>query len=271
MNNILLRSLTGAVFISIVLLPLFWRAEAAAAVFGMFMVLSLIEFYRMLNKHPSVDVPWELGLTLGVSFFGLFVCVFLGWLPLLSLLLVLPLAFLAPAFELWRKKANPLLNIAALWMGLFYVALPFVLMTYMQVIEYRAFPLLAGMFLLIWMNDTFAYLSGRFFGKHKLLERISPNKTWEGTIGGIVFTILGSLAIGFLFDSENILFWTLSALLIAPCSVLGDLLESMLKRNAGVKDSGTLLPGHGGVLDRFDATLFTVPFFLTWASIYQYI
>ncbi|OFZ55401.1 MAG: hypothetical protein A3D92_18795, partial [Bacteroidetes bacterium RIFCSPHIGHO2_02_FULL_44_7] len=198
-------------------------------------------------------------------------CVLFGWLPMLALCLALPLAFIVPVFELWRKKEHPLLNMAIIWMGLLYIALPFVLMTYMQIVEYRSFPLLAGMFLLIWMNDTFAYLSGRFFGKTKLMERISPNKTWEGTIGGIVFTILGALAIGFLFDSDQVLFWTLSALLIAPCAVLGDLLESMLKRNAGVKDSGTLLPGHGGVLDRFDATLFTVPFFLTWATIYQYI
>lgn len=271
MNNILLRSLTGAVFISIVLFPLFWRAEAAAAVFGTFMLLSLIEFYRMLDKHPSLDVSWEIGLTLGLSFFGLIVSVLFAWLPILALLLLLPLVFVVPAIELWRKKEQPLLNMAALWMGLLYVALPFVLMTYMQVVESREFPLLAGMFLLIWMNDTFAYLSGRFFGKTKLMERISPNKTWEGAIGGILFTILGALAVGFLFDPERIVFWTLSALLIAPCAVLGDLLESMFKRNAGVKDSGTLLPGHGGVLDRFDATLFTVPFFLTWATIYQYI
>ena len=134
----------------------------------------------------------------------------------------------------------------------------------------RDFPLLAGMFILIWMNDTFAYLSGRFFGKTKLIERISPNKTWEGTIGGVLFTIAAGVAIGLLFDKEQVLFWVISAAIIAPAAGVGDLLESLFKRNMNVKDSGNILPGHGGILDRFDATLFASPFFIAWTLFYMY-
>ncbi len=119
------------------------------------------------------------------------------------------------------------------------------------------------------MNDTFAYLSGRIAGKTKLIERISPNKTWEGTIGGIIFTILAGIAVGYLFDSEHILFWIVSAIIIAPCAILGDLIESLFKRNLDVKDTGNIMPGHGGILDRFDATFLVVPFFLAWAFIYS--
>ena len=125
------------------------------------------------------------------------------------------------------------------------------------------------MFLLIWTNDTFAYLSGRFFGKTKLFERISPKKTWEGTIGGIIFTIIVGISISYWTIEYNMFFWVFAALLIAPCSIFGDLLESLFKRSLNIKDSGNILPGHGGILDRFDAAIFAIPFFYTLVIIYS--
>ena len=123
---------------------------------------------------------------------------------------------------------------------------------------------------MIWTNDTFAYLSGRFFGKTKLFERISPKKTWEGTIGGILFTIVASIILYQFSDVRyTIVFWIVSAIIIAPGAIFGDLFESLLKRSLGVKDSGKILPGHGGLLDRFDASLFTIPFFYCWMIIYS--
>lgn len=278
MSNILVRTLTGAVFITVVLFPLFWRTEAVMIIFGLFMIVGLIEFYQMANKHEQVDVRWETGLLMGLFIYGIIIGTSLFLLPDVLFFVLPTLIFVFPILELWRKKANPLLNIAILWMGILYVVLPFLLMSIWHISEekssalaiYSPFPKLAGMFILIWMNDTFAYLSGRFFGKTKLIERISPNKTWEGTIGGILFTIAGAAVMSILFDPQNLTFWIISSLLIAPCSILGDLLESVFKRNTGVKDSGTLLPGHGGVLDRFDATLFTAPFFVSWSYIYMY-
>ncbi len=280
MSNILVRTLTGAVFISLVLIPLFFSAELAIGVFMLFMMLGLIEFYKLFSKNEHVEVSWELGLTGGIVLFSILVGVLLNYLAEVFMTAIIPLLFIVILTELWRKKKNPLINASVMALGWLYVIVPFYLIVLVNTIDVEVhelandpsyFPLVAGMFILIWMNDTFAYLSGRFFGKTKLIERISPNKTWEGTIGGFLFTIAAGFAIGYLFDPERVVFWALSAVIVAPCAIMGDLLESLFKRNMQVKDSGNILPGHGGILDRFDATLFAAPFFACWSSIYVYI
>ncbi len=270
MNNILVRSLSGAVFISLILIPLFISKELATGVFSFFMILGLIEFYKLFEKNEHIAIRWEVGTAIGVLIFGIFILVIFEIFPNLILFLVPPLIMKLFIFEIWRKAKNPFYNIAVLGLGLLYVVLPFTLLIYVLHEDNSPFPLLAGMFLLIWTNDTFAFLSGKFFGKTKLIERISPNKTWEGTVGGVIFTLIGALAIAFLFDEERLFFWIISALIIATTSIYGDLLESMFKRNSGVKDTGSIMPGHGGILDRFDATIFTIPFFLAWMIIYMY-
>jgi len=116
-----------------------------------------------------------------------------------------------------------------------------------------------SIFILTWVNDTGAYLSGKNFGKHKLFERLSPKKTWEGSIGGLIFTIGGVLIIFHFWPSYSQPIWIGAAILISIFSNLGDLMESAFKRNAEVKDSGSIMPGHGGILDRFDAILLTAP------------
>jgi len=270
MNNILVRSLSGAVFVSLILIPLFFSKEIATGVFTVFMVLGLIEFYKLFDKDENISIPWEIGTIVGTLAFGISVAVMFNLLPNVALFLIAPLFMKLFIFEIWRKSKNPLYNVAVLGLGQLYVVLPFILLVYVVSQDNSSFPILAGMFLLIWMNDTFAFLSGKFFGKTKLIERISPNKTWEGTIGGIIFTVLSSIVIGTLFDPDKFIFWIVSALIIAPTSIYGDLLESLFKRNAKVKDTGSIMPGHGGILDRFDATLFTIPFFLAWTLIYMY-
>jgi phosphatidate cytidylyltransferase len=172
--------------------------------------------------------------------------------------------------ELWTKKEHPLINISVLVFGIIYVVGPFYLTIDMNLRDDSYMPSVVAMFLLIWTNDTFAYLSGRLFGKTKLFERISPKKTWEGTIGGIVMTILLGFIIGTYINQGETMFWIISAIIIAPCAIFGDLLESLFKRSLGIKDSGTILPGHGGILDRFDAALFSIPFFYCWTMIYHY-
>ncbi|MGB0914659.1 MAG: phosphatidate cytidylyltransferase [Crocinitomicaceae bacterium] len=268
MNNVLLRSLTGGVFISIILLPLFFSDIATTIVFGLFMAIGLIEFYQLFKHVDTVDVRWETGLFYGLFIFGLASLIFFNIIPQFTIVALIPLLFSLVLLELWRKKENPIINASVLVFGIFYVAIPFILMVFITVEDKNTFPLLAGMFILTWMNDTFAYLSGRIAGKTKLFERISPNKTWEGTIGGVIFTVLAGVAVGYLFDPSHILFWVISAVIIAPCAILGDLVESLFKRNVKVKDTGNIMPGHGGILDRFDATFFVVPFFLAWAFIY---
>jgi phosphatidate cytidylyltransferase len=123
---------------------------------------------------------------------------------------------------------------------------------------------------MIWCNDTFAYLVGKSIGKHKLLERVSPKKTIEGFIGGIVFTLLASILISQFYTFFSVTLWIISALIISIFGTLGDLVESKFKREAGVKDSGNIMPGHGGILDRLDSAIFVIPFLYIFYLIYFY-
>ena len=123
---------------------------------------------------------------------------------------------------------------------------------------------------LVGCNDTFGYIIGVLFGKHPLVPTISPKKTWEGTIGGVVLTILIGFVFAYIDPSRGVLFWIPAAIIIVPGAIFGDLLESLFKRSLNIKDSGTILPGHGGILDRFDAALFAIPFFYCWSMIYLF-
>lgn len=273
MNNLLQRSITGALFAFVVLGSILWDAYAQALVFSAFMVLGLLEFYSLFNKHGVVKVSSEIGVFIGIFIFVLLVGFSLEWLPILSIVFIFPLFFTLILEELWRKSEHPLINISVLVFGIIYIVLPFWLtidLNLREAEENHYMPLVVGMYLLIWTNDTFAYLAGRRFGRNKLFERISPKKTWEGTIGGISVTLLVGYIFGATVNRGDELFWVISAAIIAPCAIFGDLLESLFKRSLNIKDSGNILPGHGGILDRFDAALFAIPFFYCWAMIYEY-
>ncbi|MDG1146731.1 MAG: phosphatidate cytidylyltransferase [Crocinitomicaceae bacterium] len=270
MNNVLIRSLTGIVFISTILIPLFYSDIITTVVFGLFMSIGLIEFYKLFKYVDPVGVSWKTGLLYGIIAYGISSLVLFKLLPQVALIVLLPTLLSIITLELWRKKKSALINVSVFVFGIVYITIPFILMVLIITMDNNAFPVLAGMFILTWTNDTFAYLSGRILGKTKLFERVSPNKTWEGTIGGVVSTLIVGIGIAHFFAPEHLLFWVISALIIAPCAVFGDLIESLFKRNVKVKDTGTIMPGHGGILDRFDAIFFVVPFFLTWVIIYVF-
>ncbi|MFT5779645.1 MAG: phosphatidate cytidylyltransferase [Crocinitomicaceae bacterium] len=278
MNNLITRCITGILFVGVILGAIFWSPIATTIVFSIFMLLGVIEFIQVFKNHPKVNLSLILGIL--TALIGLILLLFYiyGFGELVSIerliivLVSLPvLLFLTILFELWRKKEHPILNISISTLGFIYVVVPFLLIILLghSFPSYKGFPLLAGMFLLIWTNDTFAYITGRLIGKTKLIERISPNKTWEGTIGGILFSVAVGITIGHF--TENMEFWVGAAIIVAPTAILGDLIESMFKRSLNIKDSGTILPGHGGILDRFDATLLTIPFFLMWTAIFDFI
>lgn len=272
MRNIIVRGLTGIVFIAVIIGALLWSVEATTILFAAILLLGVFEFYSLFKSHKKIDVSVGIGVALAGIITLLAVSSLYNWIRSdIFILAFIPLLFLGIVSEIWRKKSEPILNSAVLVFGLIYVLLPFLLLismhTGLELQRVDGIPLALGMFLLIWTNDTIAYLSGRLFGKTKLIERISPNKTWEGTIGGIVMTLVVGVTLGYFnFDFA---FWIPAALIVAPCAIIGDLFESTIKRNLGIKDSGNLLPGHGGILDRFDATLMAVPFFFLWNSIYM--
>jgi phosphatidate cytidylyltransferase len=188
------------------------------------------------------------------------------------------LMLLLPAFagifivELFRNKPNPFQNVAITILGLIYIAIPFALLSFLVYPNYITLKynpeILIGYFVLIWTSDTGAYLTGMTFGKHPLFKRISPKKSWEGFIGGTVLTIGMSFLVSHFSHEINLYIWIGVALIIAIFGVLGDLVESMLKRSLDVKDSGNFLPGHGGILDRFDSLIISSPFVFTFIQLF---
>ncbi|MDC1403315.1 phosphatidate cytidylyltransferase [Crocinitomicaceae bacterium] len=271
MSNILQRALTGAIFVFLVLAALWSGTYATVTLFGIFAVIALYEFYQLFNQHDSVRVNWKIATFIGLLVFIILSSTFLGWINLIYVFFLIPVLFLNMLIELWKKEKEPIYNIAVQMLGIIYVVIPFYLMIELNQQSTHDMPRAIGMFLLIWTNDTFAYLTGRFFGKTKLFERISPNKTWEGTIGGGLLTMLVAILLAFFYnDIQDLIFWVGAALIVVPCAVLGDLLESLFKRNLNIKDSGKFLPGHGGILDRFDAVIFTVPFYFCWSLFHSW-
>lgn len=266
MNNLLVRALSGAVFVVLVIGSLYYDVYAGLACLAAFTVLGLYEFYQLFRNSATASVSPLLGTFLGLIVFVMLPLCYFRVIPPVFAVTLLPLFFLSLLAELWRKKENPILNLGIQFLGVFYVAVPFTVMAYMQILNSHA---IIFMFLLIWSNDTFAYLTGRMLGRTKLFERISPNKTWEGTIGGIVMTVVVASLIAY-FSKDAYSFWIPAAVIVASCAIFGDLLESLFKRSLNIKDSGNIMPGHGGILDRFDAALFTAPFFFCWWLFYSY-
>lgn len=182
------------------------------------------------------------------------------------MLIAIPMIALIFIFELYRNKEHPFQNIAITLTGMIYLTLPVILMikiafglTPEDEISYHG-GVVMGCIFLIWASDTGAYMIGSKFGKHRLFERISPKKSWEGFFGGMLVSLLASLLVSYWFPVLSLLEWILISIIVVTTGTLGDLVESMLKRSVGVKDSGTILPGHGGILDRFDALLIAIPF-----------
>ena len=270
MSSLAKRSITGLLFGIVVLGSIFYGPYTQISIFSVFMLLGLIEYYRLFDQHPIVKISKEIGVFIGVFIFSLMVGISLKILPIISITIIFPLFFTLILNALWKKQENPIINISVLVFGIIYIVIPFYLTIDLNLRDTSDLPLIVGMFLLIWTNDCFAYCIGRVLGKRKLFERISPNKTWEGALGGILFTLILGYLIGSYINKGEELFWMVSALIIAPCSIYGDLLESLFKRSLNIKDSGTILPGHGGILDRFDAALFAIPFFYSWAMLYLY-
>ena len=219
----------------------------------------LYEFYGMI-KTQKIDVLPILGIAVSVVSS---LIVFSQYLPSLPnfptyILVLIPALFFLT--ELFRNKENPFQNVGFNLLGLFYVVLPFFCFIHLGFFtgEFSIqFPL--GFLIMLWANDTGAYLTGRFLGRNKLFERVSPKKTWEGFVGGVLIACLAGFIFQKYYTDYPVYIWISMAITIGVMGTLGDLVESMLKRSLNVKDSGNLLPGHGGLLDRFDGLLIAAP------------
>lgn len=267
MKNFIQRTITGIIFVSIVLTSIYFQPEykTLTTLFAIVMGWGLIEYYSLVNKGFNIQVPTTYLFICGMLLYGLIGSTTGNTLTTLvfAALYILCITGLF-IYELYRKKEQPIHNLAFSMLGQVVVALPCSLINLIAVPDQIHW--VFALFILIWLSDTGAYLVGCTLGKHKLFERISPKKSWEGFFGGCAFAIGGSMLLWHLFTTvwpigANTTWWQwlIFAIIIIIFGTYGDLSESLLKRAANIKDSGNILPGHGGILDRFDSLLLCIP------------
>lgn len=269
MKNLVVRTLSGIVLAAVMLGAIAWSQWSFGALLLLLLLAGMYEFYVLAEKQGNAPQK-VVGLVAGVVLFILNFAFVSDDIQVLGsasqayacglafLLLLLPAMFIC---ELYRRRDNPVSGIGTTLMGVCYVALPLSLMCYIPIIGSEVWNPWVMIFyiFIIWANDVFAYLVGMSCGRHRLCERLSPKKSWEGFFGGIAGAVAMGVAASFVLDTA-VWVWVGLAIVTAATGVLGDLVESMFKRAAGVKDSGNLIPGHGGMLDRFDAMLLSAPF-----------
>ena len=271
MNNFTTRTFTALFFVIAMVGSALLGQTVFSVLLLIIVILSLNEFVTIVSNK---DVKPSLWLTIGIG--GITYCIFaahaLGLIAMEWLVISVPFIFVIFVAELWRNKKNPFTNIAFSILGIIYIALPFGLMIHFFDSGILNGPLhygiVLGFLVILWLNDTGAYLVGSLIGKHKLFERISPGKSWEGSIGGALSALLTAWGLSFLFVQLDLLQWMILSIIIVITGTLGDLVESMLKRSLGIKDSGNILPGHGGMLDRFDAVLISAPFVFVYLALF---
>ena len=268
MNESITRALSGIVYILLLLAATLFHPTSFIALFGIFLLIATIEFCRLTNLDKTVPI---IIAGAGLILFGMYINNDFYTNLLLNLAaLIVAISLLT---ELFSKKPTAFKDKTAKIARLIgYVVIPFLLIIKLAFLrgDYNPY-IIIGMFVLIWANDTFAYIVGKSIGKRKLFERISPKKTIEGFIGGMLFTVAGAYVLGLYYAVLSPWEWMGFAAILVIFGTLGDLVESKLKRNAGVKDSGSIMPGHGGILDRLDSIIFAIPFLFLYYQILNYV
>ena len=268
LKELLIRGLSGLVYIAVIIGSLLWCPLAFALVMLFAMVVSVHEFYAISRKQ-SVKPQYALGMATAVLLFTAgssdAFCLSESYHVLYYALI--PLGTLVFFIELYRKSSASFTNIAYTMLGVVYVALPFSFMG--SVYSAGGMHLMLCFFILLWTNDTFAYLFGVTLGRHKIFPIISPKKSWEGYIGGILSVVVCAYFLHRAFSDVALVHMVSVGVIVSVTAVLADLVESMFKRSAGVKDSGKIMPGHGGLLDRFDAALLSLPLVYAYVMVFM--
>lgn len=272
MKKLITRTITGIVLVAVMLSAILIGPYTYALLFSLILIGGMYEFIRLYRNNEINPSGWLVYPLALLTFTGTFFVAH-GWIKSGVVFGIFPLLLLFMATELYRRKEKPVENIAVGIFSLVYVALP------LSLINFLVFPaiaennqyspkLLIALFALIWIYDSGAYLFGVSIGKHRLFERISPKKSWEGAIGGTLTAVAAAYFITNFIPEIDRLHWIIMALLTVVSSTFGDLTESMFKRHFGIKDSGHILPGHGGVLDRFDSLFFAAPVVVMYLKIF---
>jgi len=253
------RAITGFFFILVMLASVLFSGYVFLVFFMLLSLLCLDEFYRLV-KTDEIRPRRIMGGILALSIYLPVIYYFQQSGSQKYLIFAVPVTIIISIAELYRRSLNPFINLAYTFLGVCYIILPFCLFSASSFLsgEYN-FHISLGTLILLWANDTGAYLFGVKFGKNKLFERHSPKKSWEGFFGGMFCSLLVAFILSTQYPELPVLHWAVMSLLVVIGGTFGDLCESMLKRSTGKKDSGSVLPGHGGFLDRFDGLLFAAP------------
>ena len=271
MKNFIIRTITGVLFVAAVV-TCFLNPRAMVLFFGLVTCLTIWEFSGLVNNRGGITINRMICTVSGVYFFLAMAGYNSGVTPATVFIpYLLSIVYLMVA-ELYLKQEDPISDWAYTMFSQMYIALPFSLL---HVLAFRStgngdiqytYLMPLSVFVFLWINDTGAYLCGSLLGKHKLFPRISPGKSWEGSIGGGLLVIAVAVLVWYLTDlygvndlSLNALEWAGLGLTVVIFGTWGDLVESLFKRTLGIKDSGSILPGHGGMLDRFDSSLLAIP------------
>ena len=284
MNNFIIRTITGILFVAIMVTGICLRGDAMILLFAIITGLSIWEFCGLVNEHVAdTTVNRFIATAAGVYLFLAMAGYCTGIVPpsaFVPYLLTIIYLFIS---ELYLKQKNPIQDWAYTMLSQMYVALPF---SMINVLSFQADPqtgqiayhwmLPMSVFVFLWVNDTGAYCTGSLLGRHKLFPRVSPGKSWEGSIGGGIFVLIAAAIISHFAATDtplgsssqelstlnsqlSTLKWLGLGLVVVFFGTWGDLVESLFKRTLGIKDSGNILPGHGGMLDRFDSSLMAIP------------
>jgi len=270
LKNLLVRSLTGIVFVAVMLAALFLGEFTYGILFLAILLGMLYEFFNITGSLGFQPHRFIASLTGGLTFVLSFLIASDRISPL-WFFSIFPFILITFVNELFANKKHSLQNIAISLSALIYAALPMSLSNYLVFSKFHgaySATLFLALLIIIWVYDSGAYLFGVSFGKHRLFERISPKKSWEGAIGGTLLALGAAAVIAQYITQISLMHWLILGFLIVVASTLGDLTESMIKRQFGVKDSGSIFPGHGGILDRFDSLLFAIPVFVCYLEVF---
>jgi phosphatidate cytidylyltransferase len=265
-SNLGVRTITGVIGAAILLGGIFYSEQTFLLLLLFITSMALMEFYKIADEGGA-KVQRLFGLAINFIVFlpVLIRLVFQMEFNILPLIIILP--FIIFIRELYLKNPQPLFNIGATLLGIIYITLSlfcFYLFSFFGAGDGYQYGCIIGYLFILWANDIGAYFAGRFLGKHKLFERISPRKTWEGFFGGIIFALLIAYCVSIFFKNFSLPEWMIIAVIIIITGTLGDLIESMFKRSVHIKDSGGAIPGHGGFLDRFDGLFISAPFVFSY-------
>ncbi len=296
MKELAIRTATAIFFVLIIVLGISLSPWTFFILFMIIIIGALNEYYTIIRLARSIPQK-ALGIITGIILFTVSFLNAIGIFDGNFYAIVIPFIFLIFIFEIFANNRFPINNIAYTILGIIYIALPFSLANYLilksgsvhlvESIETKNIMdqfgvitnfsynkinfqpnILLGIFFLTWINDTGAYLTGVTIGKNRLFPRVSPKKSWEGSIGGLIFTIIGAYIISKYFTELSLTNWIIISIITVIFATLGDLTESWFKRSLKIKDSGRILPGHGGLLDRFDAIIMVIPFVFVYFKLF---